>query len=260
MSARVAWISVAPVKGLALAHRDEVLLEPFGVRENRRFHLIGEDDRLLNGKQLAPLVRITADWDEESRTLALSFPDAARVDGEIELGESLTTIFNGRPVEGRLVEGPWAEALSSFVGRPLRLVQPLEPGGGLDRGHGAAVTLLSTGSLEAMREAAGVAEPIAPRRFRMLFGVEGVPPHEEDSWLDRRVAIGEAVTLVRGNVGRCIVTSRDPDSGVRTIPTLDVLAEYRHAVETTEPLPFGVWGEVARPGRVRVGDAVMPEG
>ena len=136
----------------------------------------------------------------------------------------------------------------------------MEPGAGLDRGHGAAVTLLSTGSLEAMREAAGVAEPIDPRRFRMLFGVEGVPPHEEDSWLDRRVAIGEAVTLVRGNVGRCIVTSRDPDSGVRTIPTLDVLAEYRHGVETTEPLPFGVWGEVARPGRVRVGDAVVPEG
>ena len=27
MAARVAWISVAPVKGLALAQRDEVLLE-----------------------------------------------------------------------------------------------------------------------------------------------------------------------------------------------------------------------------------------
>jgi hypothetical protein len=33
---RVAWISVAPVKGLALALREEVLLEPFGVREDRR--------------------------------------------------------------------------------------------------------------------------------------------------------------------------------------------------------------------------------
>ncbi len=43
MAARVAWISVAPVKALALAQLDEVLVEPFGVRENRRFHLIGED-------------------------------------------------------------------------------------------------------------------------------------------------------------------------------------------------------------------------
>ena len=47
-----------------------------------------------------------------------------------------------------------------------------------------------------------------------------------------------------GNVGRCIVTSRNPETGARTIPTLDILAEYRYGVETTEPLPFGVWGKV----------------
>ena len=176
----------------------------------------------------------------------------------VELGEPVTTSFYGRPVEGRIVDGPWADALSSFVGRPLRLVQPVEPGGGLDRG-GGAVTLLSTASLEAIREAAGADTPVDPRRFRMLFGVEGVEPHEEDSWIGRRVRIGEATALLRGNVGRCVVTSRDPDTGERTLATLDALAEYRGDVETTEPLPFGVWGTVAEPGRVRLGDAVVPE-
>jgi MOSC domain-containing protein len=258
MDARVAWISVAPVKGLAIAQREEVLLEPSGVREDRRFHVIGDDGRLLNGKQLGELMRVAADWDEQTRTLALRFPEGSVADGVVELGEPVTTIFYGRDVEGRLVVGPWADALSSFVGRPLRLVQPVEPNGGLDRG-GGAVTLLSTGSLEAMRKAAGANGPVDPRRFRMLFGVEGVRPHEEDSWLGRRVRIGEATALLRGNVGRCIVTSRDPDSGARTLPTLDALAEYRGGVETTEPLPFGVWGEVAEPGRVRLGDAVVPE-
>jgi uncharacterized protein YcbX len=258
MDARVAWISVAPVKGLAIAQREEVLLEPSGVREDRRFHVIGADGRLLNGKQLGELMRVVADWDEETRALALHFPEGSVSDGVVELGEPVTTSFYGRDVEGRLVAGPWADALSSFVGRPLRLVQPVEPNAGLDRG-GGAVTLLSTGSVEAMREAAGANGPVDPRRFRMLFGVEGVGPHEEDSWLGRRVRIGEATALLRGNVGRCIVTSRDPDSGARTLPTLDALAEYRGGVETTEPLPFGVWGEVAEPGRVRLGDAVVPE-
>lgn len=258
MDARVAWISVAPVKGLTIAQRDEVLLEPFGVRENRRFHLIGEDGRLLNGKQLGELMLVAADWDEQTRTLELRFPGGSVAAAEVELGEPVTTSFYGRGVEGRLVAGPWADALSSFVGRPLRLVQPVEPGGGLDR-SGGGVSLLSTASLEAMREAAGANGPVDPRRFRMLFGVEGVGPHEEDSWLGRRVRIGEATALLRGNVGRCIVTSRDPDTGARTLPTLDALAEYRGGVETTEPLPFGVWGEVAEPGRVRLGDAVVPE-
>ena len=110
-----------------------------------------------------------------------------------------------------------------------------------------------------MRDAAGISEPVDPRRFRMLFGVEGIGPHEEDEWIGRNVRVGEAVVAVAGNTGRCIVTSRHPETGVRNLPTLDVLAEYRHDVEATEPLPFGVWAEVVEPGRVALGDAVEPE-
>jgi MOSC domain-containing protein len=121
------------------------------------------------------------------------------------------------------------------------------------------VTVLSTGSLEAMRQAAGVREPIDPRRFRMLFGIDGVGPHEEDTWLGRRIRIGEAAVVFKGNVGRCIVTSRHPETGVRNLPTLDILAEYRGEVETTERLPFGVWGAVSEPGWVRLGDPVELE-
>ena len=187
----------------------------------------------------------------------LRFPDGGVAEGTVELDGPVTTSFYGREVEGRLVRGPWAAALTEFVGRDLRLVQAAAPGDAVDRGP-ASVSVLSTGSLDAMREAAGIREPIDPRRFRMLFGVEGVGPHEEDSWIGRRVRIGDAAVVFEGNVGRCIVTSRHPETGVRNLPTLDVLAEYRDPVETTERLPFGVWGTVSEPGRVRLGDAVDP--
>lgn len=256
MPPHVAWISIAPVKGLALQHRESVHLEPFGVRENRRFHLIGEDGRLLNGKQLAPLVRISADWNEQTGRLALGFPDGNVLEGEVELGDAVATSFYGRrQVQGRVVVGPWSDALSEFVGQPIRLVKPTEIGTGVDRA-GGGVSILSTGSLEAIREAAGISEPVDPRRFRMLFGVEGVGPHEEDGWVGRRVQIGEAEVEVLGNVGRCLVTSRHPDSGARNLSTLDVLAEYRGDIKTTERLPFGVWGGVTKPGVVHVGDPV----
>jgi uncharacterized protein YcbX len=254
---RVAWIFVAPVKGMALARREEVRVEQFGVRDDRRFYLIGEDGRLLNGKQLAPLVQIDADWDEDGGKLTLTFPGDQVVAGTVELGEPVATTFYGRRlVEGRLVGGPFSEALSTFVGRPLRLVQTDEPTAASDRGRGI-VTVLSTASLEALREAAGIDHPVDARRFRMLFGVEGVEPHEEDSWLRRRVRIGEAEIDLRGNVGRCLVTSRHPESGARNLPTLDVLAAYRSGIETTEALPFGVWGTVAQPGVVRLGDPIV---
>jgi MOSC domain-containing protein len=252
--ASVAWLHVAPVKGLAVVARDEIELERYGVEENRRFHLVDETGQLMNGKTLGMLMTVRPEWEAASRRLALTLPDGTRVESEVELGESLTTSFYGRPVRGTLVRGPWAEALSELAGRPLRLVSADELGVAVDRG-GAPISLLSTASLGELARHAGEPE-VDPRRFRMLIGVDGCRAHEEDEWLGREVQVGEAVVRPLGNVGRCAVTTQDPDTGVPTLDTLRTLRSYRP--EGTEPLPFGVWGEVVEPGRVRVGDAVQP--
>ena len=57
-------------------------------------------------------------------------------------------------------------------------------------------------------------------------------------------------------MGRCLVTSRDPESGDVDLPTLEILGEYRRGLASTEPLAFGIHGEVVRPGTVRLGDPV----
>jgi uncharacterized protein YcbX len=104
---------------------------------------------------------------------------------------------------------------------------------------------------------AGAAGEVDGRRFRMLFEIDGVEPHEEDTWLGHRVTIGDAVIVPLGDVGRCAVTTCDPDRGVFDFDTLKLLAGYRRE-GVVEPLPFGVYCDVAVPGRVRVGDAVRP--
>jgi hypothetical protein len=254
---RVAWIAVAPVKGLALEERQEALLEPFGVRDNRRFYLLDGAGRLVTGKRLGRLVQVEAEYDEEREILALRFPGGRAVAGRVALGEPVEGDFFGRPVPGRLVEGPWSQALSSYAGLPLRLAQTA-PGQGADRGPKAAVSLLSAAALEELARVAGV-EHVDRRRFRMLFGVEGVPAHAEDAWLGRRVRMGAAVVLPRGHVGRCAVTTVNPQTGRRDLDTLGALAVYRGQVSASERLPFGVWGEVVEPGRVRLGDPVEVE-
>jgi uncharacterized protein YcbX len=256
VDARVAWITIAPVKGLALSPRDVVEVGPAGVRGNRAFYLVDATGALVNGKRLGPLVGATAAWNERAATLRLELPGGEVVEGVVDEGESLTTSFYGRSVRGRVVGGAFAAALSEHVGVPLRLVRPVDEGAGVDRGDDRAVTILGTGSLRRLAAELGVAV-VDPRRFRMLFGVDGIDPHDEDGWIGRRVELGGAVIEPLGNVGRCVVTTQDPDTGTRDLPTLEALSRYRGVVETTEPLPFGVAGRVVVPGRVRVGDPVV---
>ena len=186
----------------------------------------------------------------------LRFPDGSVVVGDVELGERIVTSFFGRPVAGRLVEGPWNDALADYVGRPVRLARTEREGDGVDRGRLAGATLVSTDSLEALRDAAGEDGPVDGRRFRMTIGIEGVEPHGEDGWIGSQVRVGGATVAVREHVGRCAVTTLDPDRGVRDLDTLGTIAAYRGDVQTREPLPFGVWCEVVEPGRVAVGDPV----
>lgn len=256
MAARVVRISIAPVKSLALVHPDEVTLELGGVVGNRRFWLRDETGRLFNGKRDGALQQIHPEWDESARRLVLAFPDGARVDGVVELGDEVATEMYGYQVPSRKVHGPWEEAISSFLGRPLEFLWAEEHA--VDRTRlGGTVSLVSRASLERLREEAGVDEPVDGRRFRMLFEIDGVDAHEEDDWLGTQLQIGEATIVLNGDIGRCIVTSRDPDTGVVDLPTLETLVRYRREGRN-EPLPFGIYGAVVVPGRVRVGDIATP--
>lgn len=254
----VVGLAVTPVKGTRLHAVEEVELGPEGVRANRRFYVIDDRDRMINGKILGSLQTVIADYSDAERTLRLTLPGGDVVEGTVRLGERITTRFFSQTAEDRLVEGPWSEALSGACGRPLRLVETDRPGGGVDRGAGGAVSVISRASLARLAEAGGI-DALDVRRFRMLVEIDGVDAHAEDGWVGGApVRFGEALIAFGGHVGRCLITSRDPDTGLVDIPTLDILGGYRQGLGTTEPLALGVWGQVVEPGTVRLGDEVTP--
>jgi uncharacterized protein YcbX len=188
----------------------------------------------------------------------LHFPDGTAAEGRVTLGEEVTTDFYGRPVPGNTVEGPWSDALSAWLGRPLLLIQS-EPGLAVDRGRGH-VSLISTASLEELGQQGDRHEPVDGRRFRMLFELDGCEPHEEDGWVKRHLRIGEALVRIRGDVGRCAITTQNPETGEPDFDTLRTISGYRPFTENEageRHIPFGIYGEVAEPGRVSIGDAVQ---
>jgi hypothetical protein len=257
--ASVTRIAVAPVKGLALVHPDEVEVGPHGVAENRRFCLVDDAGRRYGLIRDGRLQTVVPDYEPASGRLALRFPDGSVVEGHVQLGDERTTDLHRRRLTVRPVEGPWSRALSDFAGRSLTLVEADGPAGSVDRGRHGSVTLLSEASLEELGRRADRNGAVDGRRFRMLFYVDDVRAHEEDDWLGRNVAVGGAVVRFTEQVARCAITTQDPATGTPDLDTLRIIKDYRGFRRgSSKHLDFGIFGHVVAVGRVRVGDLVEP--
>jgi len=75
-------------------------------------------------------------------------------------------------------------------------------------------------------------------------------PH---GWGGQEVSIGEAILRVIASVPRCVVTTRNPDSGPTDARVLHALARLRRKNDIT----FGVWCDIIRRGGIRIGDLVI---
>lgn len=254
--ARVARINVTPVKALALAHPQEVRVEETGVPGDRLFYLVDEDGRLFSGARFGPLQTIRPSFNAAGEQLSLTFPDGKIVEGDAtRFAEPLVTDFYGRPVLAHVVPGEWSDALSRFAGTPVRLARCDVPGGGTDVYH---LTLMSRASVAELATRGGYEGELDPRRFRMTFDLDGCQAHEEDTWAGHRVRMGDALLRIYGQVPRCVVTMQSPDTGKKDFDSLKVIVSYRPLMhdEDGKGIPFGMYAEVERPGRVRVGDRV----
>jgi hypothetical protein len=247
----VAQFSIAPVRSLGLQHPTEIDVTEVGVVEDRRFFLSDDQNRLIDRIIVGRLVQVEARTDAGATRLWMGFPDGAVIDGDVELGEGVETPIHGRTGVGHVVIGPWGDALAEIAGRPIRVIRCDRPGG---TRRGNPTSIVSDGSLHALAKQAGV-DSIDGRRFRMLINLEGAGAHEEDTWIGRRVGLGDAILRVTKHDARCAITTQDPDTGLRDLDTLRTIIGYR-GLREGKHADFGVLADVVQPGRIRVGDEV----
>jgi uncharacterized protein len=253
MAIVVSQLNIAPVKGLRLMPAEELEIQAGGALGDRAFLVVDEDGALIETTRTPSLLQVAQRWDPGSGELTLRFPDGREVTAVPSPGEAGGTgLYDGRRVSGRIVSGPHAQALSDHLGRAVRLLALNGDEVGTDD---FPVTLMSTASVAALGEALDGGAPDA-RRFRMTITADGADAWEEHGWAGREVDVGEVRVRVTDPVPRCVVTTRDPERGRRDVPVLQTLAKLRGKKNVT----FGVWCEVTRPGRVRLGDAVVPLG
>jgi hypothetical protein len=250
----VSKLAIAPVKGLALRHPDEVLLGVHGVAENRRFFLVAADGRHRSGLAFGPLAAIIPDYDAASERLTLRFPDGAVVEGDTgALDGAIEVPWGARSMHAHVVSGPFAEALSDYVGMELRFVRTR------DDAHPQSypASLVSEASLDELERSADLPGPLDDRRFRMLVTVGGSEAFEEDRWVGADVRVGDSVVRVVVPTARCATTTRDPSTGERDWDALRALKDLR-GVSPQQTVDLGVYATVVKPGRIAVGDEVAP--
>jgi uncharacterized protein YcbX len=113
--------------------------------------------------------------------------------------------------------------------------------------------LTSEASLARLTDWAGDGTELSMRRFRPNVVIDGDEPYAEDHW--GSVALGAVRFRVQAPCDRCIMTTIDPETLERGPEPLRSL-EAHHAWDGKSF--FGVWLVPAGPGRIGIGDAVVP--
>jgi len=245
----IAAIYTSPVKSFSLEQPQSVTVGYSGIVEDRRFHLVDADGRLLTQRQEGRLALLKAQYSAETEVLAVQFPDGSALESTTELGDPTNTVLWGRQVPGREVTGPWSEAVSQFCGSPIRLVKTDSPGESYDE---YPISLVSQASIDYLGARLENNRDFGSRRFRPNFLLEGCSPHEEDFWLGGVARIGPDLTLrLVGRDPRCAITTLDPDTGERDFDIPKLILSYRPSVRAAY---FGIYGVVEASGVVSVGD------
>lgn len=265
---RVGALRRFPVKSCRGEDLQTAKVEPWGLAGDRRWMLVDPAGDVVTARAANRLVLVIPEITD--RGLRLSAPGMADlVVDRPETGPLLDVQIWDDRIPVRLADEVAADWFREALGRPLRLVylddprrRPIdpryaEPGEVVNLADAFPLLLASAESLGRLN--AWIADgpragdgPVPMTRFRPNLVVVGAEPFAEDTW--RRVRVGEVVLRWAKPCIRCVLTTVDPDTAVRTKEPLVSLARHRRIGGKTV---FGINLIPEVPyGTIRVGDEV----
>ncbi len=262
---RVTAITVYPIKSCGGIGRQSVEVRARGLDGDRRYMLVDRDGSFLTQRrhpQLA-LVRVSDDDGGGFRVDAPGQP-TLRLPRAWPDGPVVEVVVWRDRVEATALPDEIGAWFAGVLGMPCRLVfmadeqhraVPNDAAAFDDEvGFADAAPLLLTSEASLGELCSRLPAPIAMRRFRPNIVVDGDAPFAEDRW--RRIAVGETELEVAWPSARCIVTTIDPETGVK-----DPGGEPLRTLRTFRRAPAGgvLFGQNVIPrrlGTIRVGDPV----
>lgn len=260
--ARVASLTVFPIKGCAGMAVDRRAVTATGLAGDRRFMVVDTDGRFRTQRRHPLLATVRPHLDGDRLTLAADDLEPCTLDVVDDGPRRRVEIF-GKEHPALDQGDDAADWLSDVLGVQSRLVgvtpEHHRPTDGLVPGlsgwaDSGSLLLLSRAAADELSDRATerTGEPIPLERFRANVVLTDCPAHAEDD-LDR-VTLGTARLAFAKQAVRCAVVTVDQRTGARVGPEpLETLATYR-LLEAG--VVFGAKYTVLEPGEVAVGDAL----
>ena len=241
MALRLADIWRYPVKSCRGERLDAAVVEPWGLAGDRRWMVVDSAGEAVTAREYPQLVLVTPRLDGDR--IQLTSPGLPELTIPVPSGEALVPVsVFGNGLTASLAGDEASEWLGKIIGEPVRLVylddparrapNPAysQPGDRVSFADGYPLLLTNPRSLEALNdwilEGPHAAEgPLPMKRFRPSVVVTGAPAWAEDGW--RRLRVGEVTFRVAKLCDRCVLTTVDPDTGVKGREPLVTLARYR---------------------------------
>lgn len=226
---RVAALWRYPVKSMAPEALERVEVGWHGIVGDRRWAFVRADHE-RNGFPWLTIRELPALARYRPRLIDPARPDATAVRVRTPAGAELDAVD---------------PALAAELGAGVRVMK-------LDRGafDTLPLALISRQTLAGL--GALVGRELAVERFRPNLLIEGAggAAYPEDAWIGATLRIGVLRVRVDKRDQRCVVVNIDPITGARDPAILTAISRARQAC-------LGVYGSVATPGAIGVGDPVM---
>ncbi|WP_035987182.1 MOSC domain-containing protein [Leptolyngbya sp. KIOST-1] len=218
MTPHLARIDIFPVKSLdGVSVSQATVLGSGALRGDRTYALFDRQNRFVNAKRTAAIQRLRSTFSEagESITLAIA-------------GDRPTATFHLHQ------QRPALEAwFSDYFQQPVTLQENRDLGFPDDT-HAAGPTVISTATLQTVADWYGLSLEETRRRFRTNLEIDGVPAFWEDQLFSAngtsvRFTIGDVVLEGINPCQRCVVPTRDSDTGTATASFQKTFAQQRAA-------------------------------
>jgi uncharacterized protein len=275
MTAFVAALTVYPLKSAAGIEVTSLPLDEYGAEGDRRWLLVDGQGEAITARTCHALLHVVPRFATSDRNGALlldapGLPTCTAVVPDASVPVRDVTVWGDRMAAADAGDeaAAWCSAaiglacrlvrLDDRARRPLRTkyAGPISTAGRrVAFTDGAPLLLLGLPAVRALNERLleqGHEAPHDRRRFRANVWLDGLAPHEEDTW--RRVRIGATELGVGEPCTRCVLTTVNPDTLETDVEPLRSFAAYRR---TDDGVVFGMNATHAAPGGVMVGDEVV---